>query len=178
VLGLGVLLGTGATGTFAFWTDEATVTGTGFTAGSIDLRVNTLDNVTGYTTLSLTGMVPGNSTAGVLTIRNNGTAPLKYSAVSSASNADGKALGAALTVKVTADSSVTSASPTATCAGAALPGTGSGLNGPLIATGRLLAAGTSETICVQVKLPDTAASTLQGATTNVGFTFTGTSDVS
>lgn len=178
VLGLGVVLSVGATGTFAFWTDDVVISGTSFTAGTLDLKVNNLDTVTGYTALNIATMVPGNSTAAVLTIKNNGTAPLKYTAVTTASNLDTKGLGAALTVKVTADSAVTSVSPTATCNGTALSGTGTALNGSLISTGRLLAAGASETICVQVKLPDTAVSALQGATTNVGFTFTGTSDVS
>jgi predicted ribosomally synthesized peptide with SipW-like signal peptide len=178
LLGLGVLLGIGATGTFAFWTDDVTITGTSFTAGTIDLKVNNADSITGYTSLNLATMVPGNSTAAVLTIKNNGTAPLKYTATATPSNADGKGLGAALAVKVTADSSITSTSPSATCAGTALTGTATSLNASLISPGRLLAAGASETICVQVKLPDAAASALQGATTNVGFTFTGTSDVS
>lgn len=178
LLGLGVLLGVGATGTFAFWTDDVTIAGTSFTAGRLDLQVNSLDTVTGYTALNLATMVPGNSTAGVLTIRNNGTAPLKYTAVTTASNADGKSLGAALAVKVTAATSVSGSSPAATCAGSALAGTAAALNGSLITTGRLLAPGATEAICVEVKLPDNAASTLQGATTNVGFTFTGTSDVS
>ncbi len=178
LLSLGMVLGLGATGTFAYWTDDVTVSGTTFTAGTIDLRVNNSDAVTGYTALNISAMVPGNSTAGILTIKNNGTAPLKYTAAATASNADGKGLGAALVVKVTADSSVTATPPTATCAGAALLGSGTALNASLVPTGRLLAAGASETICIQVTLPVSAVTALQGATTSVGFTFTGTSDLS
>jgi hypothetical protein len=40
---------------------------------------------------------------------------------------------------------------------------------------RLLAAGASETLCIQATLPTNASTTLQGATTNVTFTFNGTS---
>jgi len=49
---------------------------------------------------------------------------------------------------------------------------------PLISTGRQLAAGATETICIQVTLPASANTSLQGATSAVSFTFTGTSDLS
>jgi predicted ribosomally synthesized peptide with SipW-like signal peptide len=177
LLALGVLAVPASVGTFAFWTDDVTVTGTTFTAGTLDLRVNGLDTVTSYTTMNLTTMVPGNSVAGVLTVRNNGTAPLKYTAVTAATNADTKNLRGALVVKVTGDTAVTGSSPAATCAGTALSGTSTALNGGLVTTGRLLAAATEEKLCVQVTLPTGAASSLQGATTDVTFTFTGTSDL-
>ena len=172
---VGVVFATGST--FAAWTDSATVDGTTFSSGTIDLKVQGQDAVTGYTNLNLTTMVPGNSVAGVLTLKNGGTAPLKYTAATTASNADGKNFGTALAVKVTGATTVTGTSPAATCGGTTLAGTGTGLGGSLVTTGRLLAPGASETICVQVTLPGTAASSLQGATTNVGFTFTGTSDL-
>lgn len=181
-LSLGVVLSVGATGTFAYWTDAATVSGTTFTAGTIDLKVNGNDNVTGYATLSISAMVPGNSTAAVLTIANSGTAPLKYTASTTATNADGKDLRSALVVKVTGDTTTSGTAPATTCAGTALAGAGTALNGALLSTGRPLAAGpsaaASEKICVQVTLPASAASSLQGATTDVVLTFTGTSDLS
>jgi predicted ribosomally synthesized peptide with SipW-like signal peptide len=173
----GLLFGIGSAGTFAHWTDEVTVTGITFTAGTIDLKVNNQDTVTGYTTLNITNMVPGNSVAGVLTVKNSGTAPLKYTATSAATNGDTKNLRGNLTVKVTGDGSVTGSSPAATCAGSALSGTGTALNGGLVTTGRLLAANASETVCLQVTLPSSAASSLQGATTDVSLTFSGTSDL-
>jgi predicted ribosomally synthesized peptide with SipW-like signal peptide len=178
LLALGVLAVPASVGTFAFWTDDVTVTGTTFSTGTLDLKVNALDTVTGYTTLNLTTMVPGSSVAGVLTVRNNGTVALKYTAVTAATNADAKNLRGALVVKVTGDTAVTGSSPSATCAGSALSGTGTALNSGLVTTGRLLAAATEEKLCVQVTLPTTAASSLQGATTDVTFTFTGTSDLS
>ena len=177
LLSTGLLFGIGSAGTFAHWTDQVTVTGVTFTAGTIDLKVNNQDTVTGYTTLNISNMVPGNSVAGVLSIKNAGTAPLKYTAVSAATNGDSKNLRGGLTVKVTGDSSVTGSSPSATCAGTALSGTTTALNGGLVTTGRLLAAATEEKLCVQVTLPSSAAGTLQGATTDVTFTFTGTSDL-
>ncbi|MGO4256983.1 TasA family protein [Marmoricola sp. RAF53] len=177
-LGLGVLLGTGTISTHAFWTDAVTVTGATFSAGTIDLKVNNVDSAADFSTISLSGMVPGNTAAGVLTVKNAGTAPLKYTATSAATNADGKNLAGALVVKVTADSATTGAPPSRTCAGSALAGTGTSLTGSLVGTGRLLTAGASETLCVQVTLPATAASALQGGTTSATLTFSGTSDLS
>ena len=178
LLALGILTLPLSVGTFAFWTDDVAITGTTFSAGTLDLRVNGLDTVTGYTTLNLATMAPGNTVAGVLTVRNNGNVPLKYTSVTAATNTDTKNLRGALVVKVTGDTAVTGSSPAATCAGTALAGTSTALNGGLVSTGRLLAAATEEKICVQVTLPTTAASALQGATTDVTFTFTGTSDLS
>ena len=77
-LSLGVVLAVGSTGTFAYWTDDVTVSGTTFTAGTLDLQVNDLNTVAAYTSLNLTTMVPGNSMAGTLVIKNNGNVPLKY----------------------------------------------------------------------------------------------------
>ena len=183
-LSLGVVLAVGVTGTFAYWTDSVTVGGTTFTSGTIDLKIKDSggtfqDAVSGYTSLTLTTMVPGNTTAGLVVIKNSGTVPMKYTALTAASNGDSKGLRGALTVKVTGDTSVTGTSPAAACAGAALPNTTSTLNTGLLTTGRLLAAGASETLCVQVTLPAGVTDPLlQNATTNVDFTFTGTSDLS
>jgi alternate signal-mediated exported protein len=177
-LGLGVVLSVGVVGTHAFWTDSATVVGATFSTGTIDLKVNNLDNNVPFTSISFASMVPGNSTSGVLTVKNAGTAPLKYTATSTATNADGKNLAAGLVVKVTGDATTSGTSPATTCAAAALGGTGASLTGSLVATGRLLAPGASETLCVQVTLPAAAPSALQGATTTATLTFFGTSDLS
>jgi predicted ribosomally synthesized peptide with SipW-like signal peptide len=177
-LALGVIGALAATGsTFASWTDSVAIAGTDFSTGTIDLKVQNLDAVPAYTDLTITTMVPGNTVAGVLTVKNSGTAPLKYTATTTASNTDGKALATALVVKVTGAATITGTAPSATCGGSTLTGTGTAFGGGLVTTGRLLAAGASETLCVQVTLPTTAASSLQGATTSVAFTFTSTSDL-
>jgi predicted ribosomally synthesized peptide with SipW-like signal peptide len=176
-LSLGVVLAVGSTGTFAYWTDDVTVSGTTFTAGTLDLQVNNLNTVTAYTALNLTTMVPGNSMAGTLVIKNNGNVPLKYTAAAAANNTDTKNLAGSLAARVTSGA-VTGSSPTLTCTGTAITGSGSTVNGSLISTGRQLAPGATETICVEVTLPANAPSSLQGAKTDVTFTFTGTSDLS
>src|SRR5690349_17712418 len=99
-LGLGVVLTLGATGTFAYWTDDVSVTGTTFTSGTLDLKVNNGDGPVTYTAMNLSNMAPGDSTAGVLTVANAGNIPLKYTETTSATNADSKGLAAALTYAV------------------------------------------------------------------------------
>lgn len=174
-LALGAVLAAGVSGTYALWSDTVPVSGVTISSGVLDLKVNTLDAVPAYTDLNLTGMVPGNTVAGILTVRNAGTIPLTYYATAAATNLDTKGLGAALVVKVTADSVVTGTAPARTCAGATLATTGATFAGNLVgtpATQRTLAVGASETLCLQATLPTTAASSLQGASTNVSLTFT------
>lgn len=176
-LGLGTVLCIGVVGTQAAWTDSVAVVGATFSTGSIDLVVDDLDDNVPFTTINMTGMVPGSSTAGVLTVKNAGSVPLAYTAASAATNADGKGLRTALAVKVTGAASTSGSAPSRTCAGATLAGTGSTLVGSLVSSARTLAPGASETLCVQVTLPTTAASALQSATTTATLTFDATSDL-
>ena len=176
-LALGVALGIGAVGTFAYWTDDVVISGTTFTSGTIDLQVNTLESIPTYTALNLSNMVPGNSIAALLVVKNNGSAPLKYSATSVAVNAPLISdLAGALTVKITGDTSISGSGLAKTCGGSALAGTGTSLNGGIVSA-RPLTAGSSETLCVQVTLNANAPTGVQGATTTATLTFTGTSDV-
>lgn len=172
LLSLGVVAVLGCGGTFAYWSDSATVTGATFTSGVLDLEVNGADEVSDFTVLDLAAMVPGNSTAGLLRISNSGTVPLTYTLAGSGTDADGKGLSAALTAKVTADTAVTGAAPSAGCAGAALAGSGASFTGALVPAGsaRTLAVGASETLCVEATLPIAAPTSLQGATTDVTLT--------
>ena len=173
-LALGTVLAVGATGTWAYWTDSATVGGITVSTGSLDLKLNGQDNLTGYTSLNISNMVPGNSVAAVITVQNAANLAFTYTATSSATNADGKNLAGALAVKVTGDATVTGTAPNQTCAGTALAGSGTTLGGSLIGTARPLAGNASEPICVQLTLPTNAATTVQGATTNITLTFNAT----
>jgi predicted ribosomally synthesized peptide with SipW-like signal peptide len=178
LLSLGVVVGVGATGTYAYWTDSVQVTGTTISTGTIDLKVNNNDEVTDFATMNVSTMVPGDSTAGVVTVRNSGTAPLHYFVDASPSNADGKGLGAALAVKVTGDAATSGPGRAVTCAGSALAGSGTEFAAALLgsaASPRLLAAGASETVCIQATLPTNAPASLQAATTDITFLFSGTS---
>lgn len=185
-LSLGVVLAIGATGTFASWSDSATVTGTTITTGSLDLKLNIggldLDAITNYNDLDLAGMVPGNSVAAIITVKNLGSVPFKWRLDSTATNLPiTKDLAAALTYSLftTTASAVNGTGAAKTCPGTAITGgSGAGLNGTLLsaANGRTLSnlvGSNADKICIQISLPTGASTLLQGAQTDVTLNFTG-----
>lgn len=167
VLSAGVLAVLGVSGTTAAWTDPATVSGTVLSTATIDLKVDNSDSVTGYTALNLTKMEPGDSTAAVVTVKNAGSAPVSYYLDATASGT----LAASLTARVTTGSSTTGSSPSVTCNGTVVPGSGSTFTSNLISpTSPIqLAAGASASLCLQATLPN--GSVAQGASATLGFTF-------
>lgn len=184
LLSLGVAFGIGSVGTFASWTDDVTITGTTFTAGTLDLQVNNVDSYA-TTTLSMSAMVPGNTSAEVLTVKNNGTAPAKYTLTGglTGTNAADYNTAAANGLLLTIRQGGTKSG--ATCTG----GTALVTDQPLTSTttttilarrpsAALTASGGTESLCFQVKLADTAPSSLQAKAATATFTATGTSDVS
>ena len=84
LLSLGVVLGFGAVGTAAYWTDQATLAGTTFTAGTLDLKLD--GNLAGpggsytKTSLGITNLIPGESVAVTVSVQNAGTVGFKYTA--------------------------------------------------------------------------------------------------
>jgi hypothetical protein len=172
-------VGIGATATQAYWVDPASVTGSVLSTGRLDLQVQGADSVTNYTAMNVSSLEPGDSTAGVLTVTNSGTAPLSYYVDANASNTDGMGLASTLVAKVTSDPATSGSSPSVTCGGAALTGSGVTFGAGLVgssSTPRVLAAGASEKLCVQARLPNGAVA--QGGATNIALTFnafTGTS---
>lgn len=181
LLSLGLVLGLGAVGTLAAWTDNATATAT-FTAGSMDLKLRqvspsgTAADSVALTSLGMTTMYPGVSKAALIEVANSGTIPLGYSIAGSATPATG--LGAALTVSTYAGGTATNSStgtPTGTCSGTLIGTANLPLVGTLLAApGRTLAAGATEQLCVRISLPTTADTAAQGTSTNAVLTFTGT----
>ncbi|QDP94520.1 hypothetical protein FOE78_00040 [Microlunatus elymi] len=169
-LALGAVACVGVAGTYAYWTDSVPVSGVTISTGTLDLKINNADSLPNYTALNLTGMVPGNSSAAVLTVRNGGTVPLTYYADSTA----GGTLGSAFTVKITADTATGGSGSSKTCPGSTLTGTGTSFGNNLIgssANPRSLAVSGSESLCIQVTLPNSATSSLQGTSSNVTLTF-------
>ncbi len=79
-LSLGVVLGFGAVGTMAFWTDTATVNTGTFSAGNLDLKVNDIDGPLAFTTFTASNLTPGESFAASFTVRNAGSVPFTYTA--------------------------------------------------------------------------------------------------
>jgi predicted ribosomally synthesized peptide with SipW-like signal peptide len=186
VLGLGIGLGIGAIGTYAYWTDDVVISGTTFTAGTLDLQVNNVDTYP-TTTLSMSGMVPGSTSSEVLVVKNNGTVAAKYTltgGLSGTNAADYNTAGAnglLLTIRAGGTKSGS------TCINGVALITDQPLTSTTSAT--ILArrpttalspppTGNTESLCFQVKLADTAPSSLQGKSATATFTATGTSDVS
>jgi predicted ribosomally synthesized peptide with SipW-like signal peptide len=186
LLCLGLVAGVFVTGTYAFWTDDVTITGSTFTAGTLDLRVNNSDSYTTTTLgMSSTPMVPGNTSAEVLTVKNNGTVPLKYTLTVGLTGTDAAAYNTATSLKLTivAGGSVSGSGNAATCTGGStiVPATSltNVTSTAMIGArrGPLAAAGT-EALCFQITFDTAAPSSLQGKTATATFTATGTSDVS
>lgn len=184
LLSLGVALGLGSISTFAYWTDGVAISGTAFTAGTLDLQVNNLDAYA-TTTLGMSAMVPGNSSAEILTIKNAGTAKMKYTLSGGLAGTDAAAYNTAGALKLTvlSGATVSGSGVSATCIGGTSVYPATALTNvtstAIISTRRgPLAAGGTEALCFQVSFDAAAATTLQGKVATATFTATGTSDIS
>lgn len=75
ILGLAIafmlLIGMAGIGTWAYFSDVETSTGNTLTAGTLDLKTDDVDGVTG--TITLANMKPGDSTSGNITLKNTGS---------------------------------------------------------------------------------------------------------
>ena len=159
-----------------------------FFAGQQDSSGNVFDTASvalssdpGSALLAATGMLPGDTVHGLLTVSNTGTVPLRYAMTTSAGNADGKDLAGALRLAVrskTADpcewqGGALISPPSGTVAlreatiGDPMPGSQSG--------DRILAAaggpGDSEQLCFHLSLPADAGNGYSSASTTATFTF-------
>lgn len=164
------VLGIGAVGTLAAWTDQSTATSGTFTAGRIDIKLGATpvdNNPPAFTTaFTLANMKPGDTKDTTLQVNNSGTVAFTYTLSGTATNngAGTDQLGSAMTIQVYAGS---------TC-------TGTPLNSPAKFTfsatsPRPLTGGANETLCFRATLPTTADTALQGQTTTGTFTFVATS---
>lgn len=178
LLAAGMVLGLGAVGTLAAWTDESTATAT-FTAGTLDLKLKMLPNGTladsvVMTSLDMTAMYPGMSKAAIVQVSNSGSVPLSYtltgSAVAGAGGMGGN-LGAALQAGVSSGATAENTVTTGQCTGGSAIAGPISLAGQLITTPRILAPAATENVCLLVSLPSTADNTLQGTSTTATFTF-------
>lgn len=169
-LALGAVGCLGVGGTYASWTDSAPVSGVTISAGRLDLKVNGADAVTNFSDLGLSEMKPGNTSAGVLTVRNNGNVSLNYSVDATATGA----IGDAIMAKVTPASSANGSGAGRTCPKATLPNSADHFTSDFVGSPkapRRLNADESETLCIQATLPKDADSSLQGGSSAISFTF-------
>lgn len=79
-LALGAVLGLGAVGTLAAWSDSATATSGLFSAGAsdvVDIKLDGADS-RAFVALSMSEMIPGSAIDGNLTVSNVGDVPVNY----------------------------------------------------------------------------------------------------
>jgi predicted ribosomally synthesized peptide with SipW-like signal peptide len=181
VLSLGLVLGFGAVGTMASWSDSARVTTGSFATGELDLQVGAtqadqLDDQGGtwnHATFGLTDMVPSEGVAKPLIIRNTGSTPLTYTAVASATGTafEGQLLLTVVKDGVPGDAAgQTLGNRRGTCSGGTAWTTDLALGQtpkPLRAQPVALDPGASTTLCVKAALSSSAPQTLQNMTTSV-----------
>lgn len=172
LLAAGLLVGTGAVATSAYWAKKTTISVGSLTSGAmnIDLAGNNKVKPETYdwsTGLVLTGLTPGTNKAATIAVSNHSDGPVKftYGMRSAATNTTGTTLAGALQVTVRLGGSVTGG----TCTGGSPVGAA---NTPINSFNQsgvsTLSVGQSDTVCVQVTLP--TGSTATGAA-SLTFTF-------
>lgn len=193
-LSLGVVLCLGATGTLAYWTDEATITGGTFQSSTLDLTAGPTtgsENLSGtgpnswaYSALSISDMVPGESVSKTIVLRNSGGAPLKVNGVVTTTTNDLGVVstpanglqviivdGATATTATTDSNGVRTGGCTAgTTAYTGNPTTTS--TAAIYSSPPSLAASATRSVCVRAILPTTAPNALQNKSTAVRLSLT------
>jgi predicted ribosomally synthesized peptide with SipW-like signal peptide len=168
VLSLGMVLGLGAVGTMAAWSDSATATTGMFSTSSVQLKVDNQRPAHQFTELKRNSMLPGQSEAGALTVQNTGTANFQWAVSATATGSS------ALIGKLEVSLHQTGANDGSTCSGPII-GTQQAFSGnPTLVSGRSLAAGVSEQVCIKVTVDSTAGQTEQFKIADLGFNFTAT----
>jgi hypothetical protein len=156
--------------TLALLTSSASTGGNAFTVGTIAIGLSPSSAL-----LTMSGMLPGDSTTGTLTVSNGGTGTLRYAVTTAATNPDGKALRDQMTLAIrTKDSNTAGCANfngtqlySGTLAAAAVGDPAVGAQ----AGDRTLAAAASEILCFRATLPSSTSIGYQGAATTATFTF-------
>lgn len=155
----------------ALFTDSEEVTGNAFTTGTVDLTATPATAV-----VTAAGMAPGDQVTAPLDVANTGTLELRYSMTSSTTE-DALAAELQLTVKegvTSCDDAGWAADGTTLYSGVLGTVAGSLVIGdPAQGTqagDRVLPAGASESLCVNVTLPLSAGSSAEGQSTTATFT--------
>ena len=189
VVGAGSMVGAG---TQAIFTDSATSTGNSFTAGTVDLQLQDVDETSTTTvaaSISDTLMAPGDpATMGWIEVTNTGTLAIRYAISTTdttAAGANNVAMSAALTVDVDTRAATTVCTAAQGGAGQAAVVTAGTLQTLAIGSSaagqdaapnggdRVLAASGAERLCFYVSLPSGTGSAAQGGVASYTFTFDG-----
>nr|WP_296773201.1 SipW-dependent-type signal peptide-containing protein [Rhodococcus sp. (in: high G+C Gram-positive bacteria)] len=175
VMSIGIVLGIGAVGTLAAWSDTSTATSGTFTTGTIDIKVGNPavdDNPPAFATaLTNTAIAPGNTVTAPLLVRNSGSVAFNYTISVVANSTTG--LGALLNSAVYAGNS---------CTATALS-TVTGLSSskffqqasPAGNLTRPIAVGATDQLCISVIMPSTATAPATPATGTITYSLVATS---
>lgn len=172
LLAAGLLL-VGGPGTWAWWSDDASVSGTRVTSGTLDLVVGKdVDDAVTWSGLSLEDMAPGESVAAELTVANAGSVPFTWTVDGSATGALSPQVSATVVVGGTASTTSATYPRAGSCTGGTTSYTGTlgGTSTRVVATQAALAGGASTTLCVRLRLPDSAPNGAQGHVMTPSFT--------
>lgn len=194
LLTLGIVAGPAVGGTTAYWTDTATVTGGSITSGRMDLQVaqsataadaswGAVGTGTAYaaTNIAIPAIMPGESYAFGLAVRNVGAADFTYgmTVTQGGSPAWGFAAGV-VTVQVyagTPNTSDTTAPIQQSCGGTSLAPAATVTTGNIVVipSGRAVAHGTVDSqLCVLVSMTSSADNSNQGKSGQLRFDATAT----
>jgi len=157
----------------AIFTDQQTNNAT-FTTGTVALDPSKIAAMN----LTTSGMMPGDSTTGMVEVNNAGTAQLRYAVSQTSTNPDTKALYSQLQVTVKMHDSTgntcTAFDGTSLYATATLGASSNLVGDPAQgaqAGDRTLNSGASDFLCFRVSLPLSTSNAYQSATTTTTFTF-------
>lgn len=181
LLSLGLLVGFGSIGTYAYWTDTAQVNTGTITSGRMDLQFDAggaAGTGTAYSRGNITwnGLAPGERKAFNLQVNNVGNPPFTYTASVTRGTSPGWTyVGSPVTVQLFTGNAVPKNTypQQDTCSGGAIGGvqTVDETNKQLITNPRSLTAGGNEGLCVIVGLASTATNDNQGKTGSLALNF-------
>lgn len=194
LLATGLVFGLGATGTYAYWTDQGTITATTFSSGKLDLTAGTstgLENLVGtgpnnwdYTAFSIDDMIPGESVSKIIVIGNNGNAPLRFNAKVASSNGDLSNNPNGLQIVVHDNATANAQTGTKAAGNRAGTCSGSSVFSTYVSTTQsgnifpadipLPANGNTRSLCVRAVLATSAPNSMMSKSTNVVFTLSAT----
>jgi hypothetical protein len=180
-----VTTGASVEGTFAAFTDSATMSTGTFSTGTLDVTLNGMLGGPGGTwannSFTIANLVPGESVAVSFPVGSAGTAPLKYTVRATGSGGLAVANGLQYAVyfgnasNVATNTGTAAASNRTGACGGTTPTDATATNvtsTPVTFPGeRTLAAGASETVCIVARLNSQAGNGLQGQTSTASFVF-------
>jgi len=164
---VGVLGGTPATETHAFYSTLVNSTANSFSAGTLNIG----DNLAAGTTLSMANLVAGDSFDAQLDIANSGSLNLLYSMTSSVSGSGVLADTLQLTIRAKTSNPCSARDGTSLYAGSlASAALGDPSHGAQPGD-RTVSAGNTDSLCFTVALPTSATSTVAAQSLSATFVF-------